>query len=95
MSTNVAPRYCRSEIYSYFDLSEDQQKEQEDINDSYVIFEYEDKNNIIQEVLPLGMFMRMERSNLWSGCYGTSYFSAYFIKLSRCGTMAVVAERFC
>jgi hypothetical protein len=46
-----------------------------------------------EQALPLHMFMN-QKVGPWDGVYGTSYFSAYFVKLSRCGTMAVVAERY-
>ena len=35
-----------------------------------------------KEFLSLNMFVRTD-SNLWDGVYGTSYFSAYFIKFDR------------
>ena len=89
----VAPHYTRSEVHSFFDLNETQQAEVKDLydgcnneEDSYVVLN--------DKALPLSMFLRTERSKVWDGVYGTSYFSAYFIKLSKCGTMAVVAERF-
>ena len=82
--------YERSEVISFYDLTEDQQKEALSLDDSaeetsFVIFE--------DEPLPLNMFFRCS-SGIWDGFYGTSYFGAYFIKLSRCGSMAVVADRY-
>jgi hypothetical protein len=84
--------YSRSEILSFYDLNADQKNSVIDYtdlesaeNDSYVLLD--------GEVLPLSMFIRTD-SGLWHGIYGTSYFSAYFIRLSKCGSMAVVADRY-
>lgn len=85
--------YNRSEILSFWDLSDSQQIEAlNDSNDqqhaeerSYV--EYQD------EILPLDMFMRLE-GKVWDGIYGQTAFSAYFIKLSKCGTGCVVGYRY-
>lgn len=97
MTTN----YNRSEIVSFFDLSDKQksdvidcyyQEQSEAENDSFVIFHAKNRDN--DAALPLSMFMRTENCKHWDGVYGTSYFSAYFIKISKCGSMAVVAERF-
>jgi hypothetical protein len=94
-NNNMTRKYNRSEVISFFELTEDQQAliidnyydEIEDAeNDSYVLLDEETP-------LPLGSFMRIENS-VWSGVYGTSYFSAYYIKLSKCGTCAVVADRY-
>lgn len=91
----VPPRYNRSFILNFNDLDDTQQAHIRDIyfeeksdafDNSYVLLN--------KEPLPLAMFMRIENS-IWDGVYGTSAFSAYFIKISKCGTEAVVAERFC
>jgi hypothetical protein len=92
--------YNRSEVLSVYDLTDEQREEyfatyysgeeNEEFSDC-VLFEQKDGKKI---ALPLSMFMRID-SKIWDGVYGTSYFSAYFIKLSKCGTMAVVAEKFC
>jgi len=90
----TTPHYNRSYILNFSDLDELQKarvrdlyfEEQSDAYDnSYVLFK--------KEPLPLAMFMKIDNS-IWHGVYGTSAFSAYFIKLSCCGTEAVVAERF-
>ncbi len=102
--------YNRSEIYNFFDLSEKQkayvldiwhETEEEAQEDSYVILNeaYLDENKTESEPLPLSQFMRLQmfptdKKQLWDGSYATSAFSAYFIKLSKCGSMAVVAERY-
>ena len=81
--------YERTEVISFYDLTEDQQINALDYDDSaedvsFVLFE--------GEPLPLNMFMRTD--GLFDGIYGMSYFSAYFVKLSSCGSMAVVADRY-
>lgn len=95
----VTTIYNRSEILSFFDLDEAQKNDvldcyyqtQEDAeNDSFVIF----KSKKSECALPLSMFIRTGKCKIWDGVYGTSYFSAYFIKLSKCGSMAVVAEKY-
>ena len=100
----VQTRYNRSEIYSFFDLSDSQKENvlnnmtnEEAENDSFVIF----KGKKFEDVLPLSMFIRINygsnvnnKPNFWDGIYGTSYFSAYFIKLSKSGGSCVVAERY-
>lgn len=100
----VSPLYNRSEIYSFFDLSDSQKENvlndmtnEEAENDSFVIL----KGKKFENILPLSMFMRINYGSnvnnkpiFWDGVYGTSYFSAYFIKLSKCGSCCVVAERY-
>jgi len=97
MNTN----YNRSEILNFWDLTEKQQQDVLDCyyqdqsdaeNDSFVIFE--SKNKEYNAALPLSQFMRIDGKSIWNGVFGTSYFSAYFIKLSRCGTAAVIAEKY-
>jgi hypothetical protein len=88
-------RFNRSEVLSYFDLTPTQQVNA--VSNYYQSTEEAEQDNFVliseeHSPLPLSMFMR-QKVGLWDGVYGTSYFSAYFIKLSRCGTMAVVAER--
>lgn len=93
-------KYNRSEILSFFELTEAQKEdvlscyyndETEAENDSFVIFEA--KRPEYNAALPLSVFMRTDKKSIWDGIFGTSYFSAYFIKLSKCGTGAVVAEK--
>ena len=96
----VHSKFNRSEIISYFELTDKQKSDVLDCyynevseaeNDSFVIFESNKPEN--SAALPLSQFIR-SNGKLWDGIYGTSYFSAYFIKLSKCGTMAVVAEKY-
>ncbi len=44
------------------------------------------------DYLPLSQFLRAE-SKLWSGYYGLSAFSAFFIKIDRSGQIATVGYR--
>ena len=86
--------YCRSEVYSFWDLSEAEQKEvisnyfqnsQEAEEDSFV--------KLNKEVLPLSMFLRCENS-IFNGFYGTSYFSGYFIKFNKFGDEVTVVSKY-
>jgi hypothetical protein len=86
-------KYNRSEVVSFFELTDDQQTDvlnYTDIEDAegaqYVIFKYVDGR---EEALSLSNFMRA--GGRWHGIYGTSYFSAYGVILSRCGGAAIVA----
>ena len=96
----VQTRYRRSDVLSYHDLTPTQQvnavsnyfnNDTQAQQEQYVLAPDTDHGE--HSPLPLCMFMRT-KSPVWDGVYGTSYFSAYFIKLSKCGTQAVVAERF-
>lgn len=93
-------RYNRSQIYTGFDLTTDQQNEimntysfekSDVLNNSYVKFIDRTLN---VEFLPLDMFMRTE-GGIFNGVYGLSAFSAYFIKLSRDGNEALIAYKYC
>jgi len=91
-------RYKRSEIYSFWDMTDEQQKEA--INDLGQELaeetQYVDNPTYKNEPLPLCMFERSdpkEHTNLWDGIYPTSAFSAYFIKIARSGDGAVIADR--
>lgn len=86
-------KYNRSEIVSFFELTDHQQADvlsYTDVEDAetaqYVIFKYVDGR---EEALSLGNFMRA--GGRWHGIYGTSYFSAYGVIISRCGGAAIVA----
>ena len=86
--------YQRSEIYSFFDLSEEQVKnildyynnEEEAQEDSFVIL-----NN---EPLPLSQFMRTTNNKFTHGIFSDSYFSGYFITLSEDCQKAVIAYKY-
>lgn len=85
--------YNRSEILSFWDLSDEQQIEALDsANDR----EHAEERSYVEcngEILPLDMFIRSS-GKVWDGIYGQTAFSAYYIKLSKCGTGAVVGYRY-
>lgn len=85
--------YQRSEIYDFADLNEQQQKdaisltdENQATEDKYVLW-----NN---EPLPLSNFLRIEHK-YYSGHYGLSAFSCYFLILNRRCTEATVVYAYC
>ena len=89
--------YNRTLIYSFYDLPQYLQAEilqDMEISDadstSYVIVEED------EEKIPLGldMFMRTEKNNFTHGIYGMSYFSGYYLTLSRCGSEGVIAYKY-
>ena len=92
--------YNRSEIYSFFDLSGYQKAQvisnyfndwKEASEQHYVILE---SDHNLNEPIPLSMFIKTTNSKLWDGVYGTSAFTGYFLKLSQCGTTALIADKY-
>lgn len=88
--------YNRSNIYCFFELPQHSQAEiLQDIsiedaeNTQYVIFEEDGE----ETALPLDMFMRTG-SNFTHGIFSLSYFSGYYLTLSRCGTEGVIAYKY-
>lgn len=90
--------YNRSGIFNFSELTEEMQKEV--INDfclensdacqtSYVISKFNDE----ETALPLSMFMRRD-GNFTHAVYSETYFSAYYLTLSRCGSEAVIAYKY-
>lgn len=79
----------RSEIVSFFDLTE---AEQDAILQEVEIEEAEQEMYVFSEGEPLSLanFMRTGNKARRHGVYGLSAFSAYFVTLSKCGTVAVV-----
>ncbi len=96
--------YNRSQIISFFELSEEQKQDirnnyydelQDAENDSYVMFDEQDGK---ETALPLGMFMStnlhtMKASNFTHGIYSTSAFDGYFITLSRRNDECIIARK--
>lgn len=87
--------YQRSEIYSFFDLSQEQVTRVLDLyhdtedsaqDDSYVILN--------DEALPLSNFMRTYNNNFTHGVYSDTYFSGYYITLSQDCQEAVIAYKY-
>jgi hypothetical protein len=90
--------YNRTEILSFFELSEREQSEV--LNDfSMEISDAEcTQYAIILEngqstAIPLNMFMRTN-GNFTHGIFSDSYFSGYFLTLSKCGTQGVIAYKY-
>jgi hypothetical protein len=86
--------YNRSEIYSFYDLTEKEQAEV--ISNYFSSIEEAEEDSFIRcgkEVLPLSMFLKCENS-IWSGTYGTSYFSGYYIKINKFGDEVVIADKY-
>jgi len=92
----MTANYFRSEILSFYDLTEKQQRyildfqePDEAIEDSFVeIQEGEDMTP-----LPLSMFIRTGNNKFTHGIYSLSAFSGYFVTLSKCNSMATVAYK--
>lgn len=93
--------YNRSELYSFFDLTTDQQNEVlQDIEaeqaeqETFVIYKHKEGN----QILPLGMFMRIDypvnTKGLFDGVYSKSAFSAYFIKFNNSNDEVVIADKY-
>jgi hypothetical protein len=89
--------YNRSHIFSFNDLPDNLQAEileDRELSDahstSYVIL----KEGNDKTALPLDMFMRTEKNNFTHGIYGLSYFSGYYLTLSRCNTEAVISYKY-
>ncbi len=61
----------------------------EDAEESQWVTDPTDQN----ACLPLCNFMRAERSKLWDGFFGISYFSGYFIKFDRTQQVCTVGYR--
>lgn len=92
----MTKNYNRSNIYCFFELPQHSQAEiLQDIsiedaeNTQYVILEEDGE----ETALPLDMFMRTD-SNFTHGIFSLSYFSGYYITLSKCGTQAVIAYKY-
>ena len=89
--------YNRSHIFNFNELPDNLQAEileDRELSDahstSYVIL----KEGNDKTALPLDMFMRTEKNNFTHGIYGLSYFSGYYLTLSRCNTEAVISYKY-
>jgi hypothetical protein len=94
-------KYNRSEIYNFFDLTEQEQEQvlndycletEQAETDSFVCYRY-GKENEKKQFIPLSLFIRSSGKR-WDGIHGESYFSAYFIKLNRSNDEAVIAYNY-
>lgn len=89
--------YNRTSIFNFYELSKYQQfeilqdmEESEAEEKSFVILKEDEE----ETVLPLDMFIRTEKNNFTHGIFSLSYFSGYFITLSKCGSQAVIAYKY-
>ena len=89
--------YNRTGIFNFNELPENLQaeilqdmEESDAQSTSYVIIKEDDE----KIPLPLDMFMRTDKNNFTHGIYGMSYFSGYYLTLSRCGTEGVIAYKY-
>jgi len=102
MTTN----YNRSQIYSFDELSENQQLQTMTDNclelsdchsTSFVKFSptnFTNKANNVPTFLPLSMFMRTNNNKFTHGIYGTSAFDGYFITFDRQNEYCVIAHKY-
>ena len=87
--------YFRSPVLSWHDLSTENQ------NKFDGEFEHEQKEGLFvfddlrNELLSLDSFLTVPEEKRYHGVFPQTYFSAYFITLSRCGTEAIVSYRYC
>ena len=89
--------YNRTSIFNFNERPENLQaeilqdmEESDAQSTSYVIIKEDDE----KIPLPLDMFMRTDKNNFTHGIYGMSYFSGYYLTLSRCGTQGVIAYKY-
>lgn len=90
----MTKNYNRSEVYSYSELSADQQKTLLGLYDTEIL---QDANFVLDaegEALPLFNFMRTNNNKFTHGVYGLSAFSCYTATFSKCGSMATVAYKY-
>jgi len=86
--------YFRSPILSWQDLSTENQIKFADE------FEHEQKEGLFvfddlrNDLFSLDSFLTANEEKRYHGVFGQTYFSAYFITLSRCGTEAIVSYRY-
>lgn len=86
--------YNRSQILSYYELTEDQQLAV--MNDYCLeLFQAGEESFVLcnEHVIPLGMFTRIENSKVWHGSYATSAFTGYLIRINRTNEFALVAMK--
>ena len=88
--------YNRTGVFNFNELSQYQQAE---ILQDMEIAEAEEKSYVIlkedeeETALPLDMFMRTD-GKFTHGIFSLSYFSGYYLTLSKCGTEGVIAYKY-
>jgi hypothetical protein len=92
--------YFRSEIMTFSELSDEQKLKV--IADSSLDTEQLEEDSFVvnpsrknEEILSLGMFMKLDKPGVWHGVFGQTNSSAYMISLSKCASEAVVAYKYC
>jgi hypothetical protein len=91
--------YFRSPVISFWELSNIEKSKIESEMDHLTTDELERESfvqnpNDKDEILPLSNFMRLTETRIFSGVYGQTAFSAYYIAVSRCGSEAVIAYQY-
>ena len=88
--------YFRSPVLNWYELSQEQQQQYPEADYSESLFVFDEKRN---DLFSLDNFMSLyrlgTRPGRFHGVYSMGYFSAYYIHLSKCGSAAVVAYRYC
>jgi hypothetical protein len=89
----MTKNYNRSEIYFFYELSE---ANQSNLLQCYELEQLETDSFVLWmgEALPLSQFIRTDNNNFTHGVYSLSYFSGYFVTLSKCGQSCVVAYKY-
>lgn len=87
-------KYCKSKIYSFFELSDSMQNSYLSLLGPYAeAASYVNDPLNSDNKLCLSDFLTFERPGLFDGYFGLSYFSAYYIKLNSCGDGCLVAYK--
>lgn len=96
---HMTRNYNRSEVLNYFDLSGEHKEDTANVyylteeqaeEDLYVLITFKGKT----EVIPLSFFERTNGNNFTHGIFTDSYYSGYFLTLSRCGQEAIIAYKY-
>ena len=90
--------YNRTGIFNFNELPKDIQEEilngteeSDAQSTSYVVINKDDE----KIPLPLDMFMKTDRNNNFThGIYSITFFSGYYLTLSKCGTEGVIAYKY-
>ena len=91
--------YNRSEILSYYDLTDEQKKQVVD-DFSFELIDLESFQYVIsnfkgiETAIPLGLFIRTDENNFTHGIFSDSYFSGYFITLNKDNTEAIISYKY-
>lgn len=95
----MTKNYNRSYLYSFEELTKDQQNQvlgnyfadiSAAMEDQFVISELENR----EEIIPLSMFIKTNGNKFSHGIFSDSYFSGYFITLNRFCDEAVIAYKY-